>query len=54
MPSLRSKNTRGDHFVTLVVKVPESLTKEQKEALQKFDEAMGGAASGKKKNFFKK
>ncbi|MBQ7434028.1 MAG: molecular chaperone DnaJ [Lachnospiraceae bacterium] len=55
VPSLRSKNTRGDHFVTLVVKVPESLTKEQKEALQKFDEAMGGSASGKEKKskFFK-
>ena len=37
VPSLRNKNIRGDHYVTLVVTVPEKLTEEQKEALRKFD-----------------
>lgn len=51
VPSLRNKNIRGDHYVTLVVTVPEKLTEEQKEALRKFDDAMKGVASpeGKKK-----
>ena len=50
VPSLRNKNIRGDHYVTLVVTVPEKLTEEQKEALRKFDDAMKGVASpeGKK------
>lgn len=42
VPSLRNKNVRGDHYVTFVVQVPTSMTKEQKEALQAFDEAMNG------------
>ena len=42
VPSLRNKTVRGDHYVTLVVNVPEKLTNEQKEALLAFDEAMGG------------
>ncbi|MFQ7580106.1 MAG: molecular chaperone DnaJ [Pilosibacter sp.] len=56
VPSLRNKNIRGDHYVTLVVTVPEKLTEEQKEALRKFDDAMKGVASleGKKKGFFNK
>ena len=56
VPSLRNKNIRGDHYVTLVVTVPEKLTEEQKEALRKFDDAMKGGASpeGKKKGFFNK
>ncbi len=41
VPSLRNRNTRGDHFVTFVVQVPERLNAEQKEALKKFQEAMG-------------
>ena len=55
VPSLRNKSIRGDHFVTLVVKVPETLNKEQKEALRKFDETMGDSAKSsekKKKKFF--
>ena len=40
VPSLRNKNIRGDHYVTLVVTVPEKLTEEQKEALKRFDDAM--------------
>ena len=42
VPSLRNKNIRGDHYVTLVVTVPEKLTEEQKEALKHFDDAMKG------------
>ena len=41
VPSLRNKNLRGNHFVTLVVQVPERMTEAQKEALRKFQEAMG-------------
>lgn len=52
VPSLRNKTLRGDHIVTLNVKVPTSLTKEQREALVKFDEAMGGTANRKKKGIF--
>ena len=62
VPTLRNKNVRGDHYVTLVVNVPTKLTGEQKELLEKFDEAMGGTVvaasseddSKKKKGFFKK
>ena len=65
VPTIRNKNIRGDHYVTLVVQVPEKLTEEQKELLRKFDEAMNGGsaqAAGaaqteepkKKKKFFDK
>lgn len=40
VPFLRNKNTRGDHYITLVVSVPTKLTREQKKALENFDEAM--------------
>jgi len=42
VPTLRNKEVRGDHYVTLVVQVPNKLTAEQKELLEKFDEAMTG------------
>ncbi len=42
VPTLRNKNVRGDHYVTLVVQVPTGLTSEQKELLRKFDDAMNG------------
>jgi molecular chaperone DnaJ len=42
VPTLRNKAVRGDHYVTLVVQVPTKLTPEQKELLEKFDEAMTG------------
>ena len=38
---VRNKNVRGDHYVTLVVQVPEHLSGEQRAALQRFQEAMG-------------
>mgnify|MGYP000537544585 FL=1 len=56
VPSLRNRAIRGDHFVTLVVSVPERMTEVQKEALRKFDEAMNGTVEGdkhKKKGIFK-
>lgn len=42
VPSLRNKAVRGDHYVTLVVQVPTNLNAEAKEALRKFDDAVGG------------
>lgn len=63
VPTLRNKQVRGDHYVTLVVQVPMKLTNEQKELLQKFDDAMNGKSvepehekekeKGKKKFFGK-
>lgn len=53
VPSLRNKNLRGDHYVTLVVEVPTKLNEEAKEALRKFDEACGNRpSSGEKKKKF--
>lgn len=37
VPSLRNKAVRGDHYVTLVVQVPDRLTEEQKDLLRRFD-----------------
>ncbi len=62
VPSLRNKNVRGDHYVTLVVQVPTSLNSEQKECLQAFERAMNGESVKKdsgaqekaKKNKFEK
>ena len=45
VPSLRNKQVRGDHYVTLVVSVPTNMTSEQKELLKKYDEAMTGEKS---------
>ena len=39
VPSWRNKEIRGDHYVTLVVQVPDKLSNEAKELLKKFDEA---------------
>ena len=58
VPSLRNKNVRGDHYVTLVVQVPTKLSEEAKEALRAFDAACGnrpaGKAQEKKKSFMDK
>ena len=46
---------RGDQFVTVKVRVPTSLNREQREALERFDDAMNGRSSedeGPVKNFF--
>ena len=53
VPSLRNKNVRGDHYVTLVVDVPTKLTQAQKDALQAFDDAMNGEGNSRKKGLFK-
>lgn len=55
VPSLRNKQVRGDHYVTLVIQTPEHLSAEAKEALRHFDELTGGslnseADAGKKKS----
>lgn len=43
VPSVRNKEIRGDHYVTLIVSTPTGLSKEAKEALRKFDELSGGS-----------
>ena len=42
VPSVRNKQMRGDHYITLVVQVPTKLTSEQKELLKQFDIALNG------------
>ena len=42
MPTLRNKNVRGDHYITLVVDIPTKLTNEQKEALAVYDKLLTG------------
>ncbi|MCI8312523.1 MAG: molecular chaperone DnaJ [Lachnospiraceae bacterium] len=61
MPSLRNKNVRGDHYVTLVVQVPTNLSHAAKEALKEYDLESGNtlnqkkeAAKTKKKGFMEK
>ncbi len=39
VPSWRNKDYRGDHYVTLVVQVPDKLSHEAKELLKQFDAA---------------
>ena len=43
VPSLRNKDVRGDHYVTLVVQVPEKLSSEAKDLLRKFDKETGNS-----------
>ncbi len=49
VPYLRDKDTRGDHYVTLVVQTPEKLSHEAKELLKKFDEATDDSLNAAKK-----
>ena len=49
VPSLRNKDVRGDHSVTLVVQVPDKLSKEAKELLKKFDEATDDSLNAAKR-----
>jgi len=54
VPAINNRNSRGDHYVTLVVQVPTKLTEEAKTALRTFNEACGEQQlknSGKKKSF---
>ena len=48
VPSLRNKEVRGDHYVTLVVQVPDKLSHEAKELLKKFDEETGDTLNAAK------
>ncbi|MBQ7506687.1 MAG: molecular chaperone DnaJ [Lachnospiraceae bacterium] len=61
IPSLRNRNSRGDHYVTLVVQVPTGLNSQAKELLRQFDAQTGdslakqnGAAGNKKRSFWDK
>ncbi|MDE7326178.1 MAG: hypothetical protein K2N63_07885 [Lachnospiraceae bacterium] len=60
VPTLRNKQVRGDHYVNLIVQVPQKLTSEQKELIKKLDDSFKGktdnedAPKEKKKSFFKK
>ena len=49
VPSLRNKDIRGDHYVTLVVQVPDKLSHEAREFLKKFDEVSGDSLNAAKK-----
>lgn len=48
VPSLRNKEVRGDHYVTLVVQVPDKLSHEAKELLKKFDAESGDTLNAAK------
>lgn len=69
VPSLRSQNVRGDHYVTLVVQTPTKLSSDAKKLLKDFDAATddsltaveryksskaGESSADKKKHGFKK
>lgn len=43
VPSRRNKDMRGDHYVTLVVQVPEHLSHSAKELLKQFDKETGNS-----------
>ena len=45
IPTLRNPEARGDHYVTLNVAVPTSLTNDAKEALRQFDSLTGNTLS---------
>ena len=56
IPALNGRG-RGDQYVTVYIETPKNLTREQKEALKKFSEAMGEETNEhyeQRKNFFKK
>ena len=49
VPTLRNKEVRGDHYVTLVVQVPERLSHEAKELLMQFDAMTGDSLNAAKR-----
>lgn len=49
VPSLRNKDMRGDHYVTLVVQTPEKLSGEAKDLLRQFDALTGDSLNAAKK-----
>ena len=48
VPSWRNKDVRGDHYVTLVVQVPDKLKQEAKDLLRQFDELTGNTLNAAK------
>ncbi|MCH5339427.1 MAG: molecular chaperone DnaJ [Acetatifactor sp.] len=48
VPSWRNRDVRGDHYVTLVVQVPDKLKPEAKELLRQFDELTGDTLNATK------
>ncbi len=48
VPTIRNKEVRGDHYVTLVIQTPDKLSHEAKELLKKFDEASGDSLNAAK------
>ena len=48
VPSWRNKDVRGDHYVTLVVQVPDKLKPEARELLRQFDELTGNSLNAAK------
>ncbi|MCR5756007.1 MAG: molecular chaperone DnaJ [Acetatifactor sp.] len=49
VPSVRNREIRGDHYVTLVVQVPDKLSHEAKELLKQFDEITDDSLNAAKK-----
>lgn len=49
VPTLRNREMRGDHYVTLVIQTPEKLSAEARELLKKFDELTGDSLNAAKK-----
>ncbi len=43
VPSVRNKEVRGDHYVTLTIRTPNRLSEEAKETLRRFDELTGNS-----------
>lgn len=50
VPTLRNKEVRGDHYVTLVIQVPDKLSNEAKELLKQFDAATGDSLNAAKRS----
>ena len=48
VPSWRNKDVRGDHYVTLVIQVPDKLSHEAKELLRQFDAVAGNSLNATK------
>ena len=48
VPSLRNREVRGDHYVTLVIQVPDKLSHEAKELLKNFDAQTGDTLNAAK------
>ena len=52
IPSVNNPRRRGDHQFDVVVETPTTLTKEQRELLQKLEDSLENKSSPKRKKFF--